>query len=400
MATRRVFTLVLAGASFLSAVPAQAYHSQRQAELEQLIEDQRDKIQDNKAQERSLLSQIDASDRRHEILIAQLRTARATLAEAEAELARIADKLQVLDDQVRSKTTELEGLLGELYQLESEMDDRVADFYINAPSQLGLTTGAVQVTDAVDAFGFAQSIFQRDQEIAASIQHAKDAVTARRTELQIAQEQVTEAHNAQERETERLANAEASVERATIAVEAELETKRSLVKKVRGQREEYLRILQSYEQENARITAFLQEAGSSSGSSGSTASEGGYFIWPVRGPITSPYGWRTHPIYGTRRFHTGIDLGVGSGTPIGAGRTGTVIDTGYMGAYGLSAIIDHGGGVATLYAHMSSIRVGQGQRVSTGETVGLVGSTGYSTGPHLHFEVRVNGAHQNPMSWL
>lgn len=395
----RIASLVLLGATLLPSTPVQAYHRQRQDELQTLIDQQRDKIQHSKDQERTLLGQIDASDRRREILQTQLRSARSSLVAAEAELKRIDSRLQILDDQVRGKTVELETLLSELYTLESEMKDRIADFYINAPSRLAMTTGSVEVSDAVDVYGFAQSIFESDQAIAAQITSSKDAVTARRTELQLAQAEVTLAHNAQERETQRLANAEASVERAAAAVEQELATKRELVGQVRDRRAEYLRVLESYEQESARIAAFLQESGSS-GSGGAVRGQGGYFVWPVSGTITSPYGWRTHPIYGTRRFHTGIDIGVGEGTPIDAARSGTVVDSGYMGAYGLAAIIDHGGGMATLYAHMSSIRVGAGQRVSTGEVVGLVGSTGYSTGPHLHFEVRVNGAHQNPMSWL
>lgn len=395
--TKRLLSLVLIGATLLPATPVHAYHQQRQAELQELIDAQRDKIETSKAQERSLLAQIDASDRRREILEAQLRTARSSLAAAEAELKRIGARLAILDDQVREKTGELESLLQELYELQQQMRARVSDFYINAPSRMAMSSGTLDVRDAVDLYGFAQTIFEKDQQVASAMTSAKDAVTARRTELQLAQAEVTAQHNAQQRETKKLANAEAAVERATFAVQEELETKRALVGRVRDRRAEYLRVLESYEQESARISAFLRSQGSSGGNVGS---QSGYFIWPVSGPITSPYGWRTHPIYGTRRFHTGLDLGVGYGTPIDAARGGIVVDSGYMGAYGIAAIIDHGGGVATMYAHMSSLRVGTGQRVSTGEVVGLVGSTGYSTGPHLHFEVRVNGANQNPMNWL
>ncbi|HVM18916.1 MAG TPA: M23 family metallopeptidase, partial [Egibacteraceae bacterium] len=122
--------------------------------------------------------------------------------------------------------------------------------------------------------------------------------------------------------------------------------------------------------------------------------------WPANGPKTSDYGWRTHPIFGTRRFHAGIDIGSGYGAPIVAALGGTVIEAGSRGGYGNTIIVDHGGGLTTLYAHQSSFAVATGQQVSRGDTIGYVGSTGYSTGPHLHFEVRVNGATRNPMDYF
>ncbi len=116
--------------------------------------------------------------------------------------------------------------------------------------------------------------------------------------------------------------------------------------------------------------------------------------------ITSPFGYRVHPILGTRRLHTGIDMSAGSGTPIRAAASGRVILAAYYGGYGNAVIIDHGGGISTLYAHQSRIAVSKGSQVGAGDTVGYVGSTGFSTGPHLHFEVRQNGTPVNPVSYL
>jgi murein DD-endopeptidase MepM/ murein hydrolase activator NlpD len=124
------------------------------------------------------------------------------------------------------------------------------------------------------------------------------------------------------------------------------------------------------------------------------------FIWPVNGPIASGFGMRTHPIYGTARMHTGVDIGASQGTPIKAAGDGVVKMAGWNGGYGNWTLIDHGGGLATGYAHQSSIGVRVGQHVSTGEVIGKVGSTGASTGPHLHWEVRVNGNPVDPMGWV
>ncbi|MCX6372704.1 MAG: M23 family metallopeptidase [Actinobacteria bacterium] len=123
-------------------------------------------------------------------------------------------------------------------------------------------------------------------------------------------------------------------------------------------------------------------------------------MWPVNASVGSPFGWRIHPILGYRKFHTGIDLGVAYGTPIHAADSGTVIYATWMGGYGNVIIIDHGRGISTLYAHQSSLAVGTGTRVVRGQVIGYVGSTGFSTGPHLHFEVRVNGNPVDPMGYL
>ncbi len=121
---------------------------------------------------------------------------------------------------------------------------------------------------------------------------------------------------------------------------------------------------------------------------------------PVRGRITSGFGMRFHPVLKRSRLHAGVDFGAPTGTPITAAAAGVVISSGYRGGYGYAVVIDHGGGVSTLYGHASRLFVSAGQRVTRGQKIAAVGSTGLSTGPHLHFEVRVNGKPVNPMSRL
>ena len=156
---------------------------------------------------------------------------------------------------------------------------------------------------------------------------------------------------------------------------------------------------------NARISGFLAEADAIDKDEGNVSAlikshngdapvSGAGLIWPVRGPITSCFCMR----WG--RMHTGIDIAPGYGTPIKAAKSGTVIFAGWMGGYGNAVIISHGGGLSTLYGHQSRMAVHQGESVSQGQTIGYVGSTGHSTGPHLHFETRVNGSPQNPMRYL
>ncbi len=124
------------------------------------------------------------------------------------------------------------------------------------------------------------------------------------------------------------------------------------------------------------------------------------FQWPINAPISSGFGYRVHPIFGTRRLHKGIDQGASTGTPIAAAKGGTVISSGWQNGYGNTVVIDHGSGITTLYAHQSQLGVSAGDRVNRGDVIGYVGSTGNSTGPHLHFEIRSNGTAIDPVPYL
>jgi len=124
------------------------------------------------------------------------------------------------------------------------------------------------------------------------------------------------------------------------------------------------------------------------------------YRWPVMGKISSPYGWRRHPVTRRNDFHTGLDIRAGRGSVIRAAREGRVAYAGWMGAYGKVVVVEHAGGQSTLYAHCSSILVRQGDRVSAGQNIARVGSTGRTTGPHLHFEIRNGNRPVNPLQYL
>jgi len=126
----------------------------------------------------------------------------------------------------------------------------------------------------------------------------------------------------------------------------------------------------------------------------------GMLAAPVPGVVTSGFGPRKHPIFGTMRNHTGVDFSATSGTPVRASADGTVAVAGERGGYGVTVIVDHGNSLATLYGHLSRTAVAEGATVSRGQVIGYAGSTGYSTGPHLHFEVRVNGNPVDPLRYL
>ena len=194
------------------------------------------------------------------------------------------------------------------------------------------------------------------------------------------------------------------------STKAELEAKRARANKLKEQRSYMLYKAQEEEQQSQseyerllaiseNITAMLRNMESSGGGSSSSGGTG-RFMWPCRGEITSYFGWRTHPIFGTTKYHSGMDIAVDYGTPIMAADSGTVIYSGWLGGYGYAVMIDHGSGLVTLYAHNQSLNVYEGQYVTKGTCIAYAGSTGYSTGPHCHFEVRLHGEVTEPLNYL
>ena len=151
--------------------------------------------------------------------------------------------------------------------------------------------------------------------------------------------------------------------------------------------------------------AAAKKAGTSKGSVDYLADRmargrGSMFDWPLRGPISSPFGSRVHPVFKTKSFHSGLDISAPRGTPVKAAAPGEVLFEGWMRGYGQVVIIDHGRNYSTVYAHMSSTQVKEGQTVKVGSVVGAVGDTGTTTGYHLHFEVRTGSTAKNPLDYL
>ncbi len=199
--------------------------------------------------------------------------------------------------------------------------------------------------------------------------------------------------------TDRAALAQVRVARAKVlrARRAIVADKSELLAGIRNNQTRLDRIERELEAQESRLQSILAAASSSTGP---LPTGGGQFLWPASGPLTSGYGPRTHPIFGDVRMHTGIDIGAGYGAPVIASDSGEVAYVGAMSGYGNVVVIDHGGGLATTYNHLSSFGVTSGQSVARGQVIAGVGCTGYCTGPHLHFEVRINGSPVDPMPYL
>ncbi len=189
------------------------------------------------------------------------------------------------------------------------------------------------------------------------------------------------------------------IDKENSKIKSTISQNRKMIEKIQKDKSAYERSERELKRQSDSLANIISKSTKNSG-----VSVGGGFIMPVAGRISSPFGWRTHPIFKSRTFHSGIDIAAPMGTPIKAANAGKVIYSGWYGGYGRVVILDHGSctgqPTTTLYAHQSKQKVTVGQNVVRGQIIGLVGSTGYSTGPHLHFEVRINGKPSNPNNYL
>ncbi|GAB4369596.1 MAG: M23 family metallopeptidase [Elainellaceae cyanobacterium] len=183
--------------------------------------------------------------------------------------------------------------------------------------------------------------------------------------------------------------------------QAQANTQQQLIQRLQGDRRALEAAEAKLAQDSQAITGLIQQKLAEQGRLGRSAPYGtGIMGYPSGGIITSAFGYRVHPVLGYSRFHAGVDFGADYGSPIWAANAGVVIFAGWYGGYGQAVIIDHGSGVTTLYGHSSELYVSEGQTVQKGQVIAAIGSTGLSTGPHLHFEVRLSGEPTDPMKYL
>jgi len=398
MAKRLLLLLALALALAAPALAGDSYGDQKAA-VDAKLANLHAKIARSHATENRLESQIGSLT--SEIKSLQLRVGDVStqLSALQSDLALHQRRLDKLNQLYELQTTRLRYLKHEYRLAVRRLNLRLIDIYKqNEPTTVDILLAARSFDDVLDQLDYLGAIASQDKRVAGQVATAKRQVKLARTKTTTVRRGVKQEARVISARAQQAAilRGELLSSRSRLAG-ARVSKSRALVS-TRQQVADEIQESKALESASAILAAKLRagEAQASGAASGSAteAPSGSGFIWPVSAPITSPFGMR----WGT--LHPGIDLGAPFGTPIHAAGTGTVVWCGWMSGYGNLVMIDHHNGLATAYGHQSRIAVSCNQQVTAGEVIGYVGSTGFSTGPHLHFEVRLNGTPVDPLGYL
>ena len=352
-----------------------------------LADDLEDQLADLQRQAEEQQAKTNEASAKVESVSERLRQIQEELRVATAEYKEVKGQLDSVEDKISDNTELLQKTEADLKVKNKKLQQRVRDIYINGQiSYVDVLFGAKDFADLMTRMDVLKRIIKHDYDLIMKVREEKATVENTRAQLE-----------------KDKAEAEVLVADAQ-AKKAKVEDKESeqqvLLDQAIYDGETSERMYEEIMAASQEVANMIRRSHmSSAGYSGAPAGAGG-MIWPISGPITSEFGWRTHPIFGTARFHSGLDIGGDYGMPIYAAASGTVIYAGWISGYGNAVIIDHGGGVTTLYGHNDSLNVSEGENVAQGQVIAMCGSTGNSTGPHCHFEVRENGEPVSPYGYL
>jgi murein DD-endopeptidase MepM/ murein hydrolase activator NlpD len=393
--------LALAGAGAALAVAGVAWSApaDEKAEVDRRLERARERLERARGRERVLTREVQGYTDRIRALEARLAPLRERSARLGAELAALRDRLRALTSRLAVEQERLADAEAELELREGVLSERLRALYVRGePDPILVLLESGSLSDAVAAADVLEVIVEQDRDAAQAVKTYAEQVRRTRDAIAEMQAEVARSEARAEVAAERARAAKAALEREQARATEARAGRQALLASVRGDRHEVEAETKGLEKRSAALAAEIRKAqGLPPAPSGSVAvgppSAAG-LVWPVHGTLTSGFG----PRWG--RMHEGIDIAGGSGTPIAAAATGTVISAGWSGGYGQLVVLDHGNGLSTAYAHLSSIAVSAGQTVPQGSVVGGMGTTGSSTGVHLHFEVRVNGSAVDPLGYL
>jgi murein DD-endopeptidase MepM/ murein hydrolase activator NlpD len=397
MVTRRrsiLIVLLAAAALALAGVAAGTARAATSDDVQQKLQSARAKIKAAEHEKQSLNEQISDLDGRLAAIQEKLDGLGGQIDAVEDKLDVTEEKLAVLRKELRLKKLELEKAQAKLELEQDNFAQRaVLSYKSDDLDYVDVLLASSDFEDLISRVTTIHELLGGNNVLVGDLEDARDTVDAEKDAIAKREDAVADAARVLQEKSDELAALKVQQAASQAAALAVRQQKQGALKGVNKD-------LAELERQEDQLLAESQALSGVVGGSGSTGSGNGSLSWPVSGSVVSPFGWRVHPILGYRKFHTGIDIAVGYGVPIHSAAAGSVIYASWMGGYGNVIIVDHGDGLSTLYAHQSSLAVGNGAHVSRGQTVGYVGSTGFSTGPHLHFEVRVNGNPVDPMGYL
>ena len=366
---------VIVALAFVASVvvPALAATQQQLEEAKQKTKDAKKDAQTAEEKQKAVLAEYNAIDKQ--------------ISDTETDIDILEKQINQTKEDIALKEEELKQAEEDYIKYEELFLTRARVMYENSTIKyIEILFGAKDFSDFLSKLEMISQLMEYDKNILKKLDDTKKKITEAKEELE----------NILVRQEENAA----SLEKRKEALDTTLRQKQQLLQEATADLEKYKAIYEAAEAAEAAM--IKQNANAFSYSANPVKYTGGRFAWPVPGSqrITSYYGYRIHPVYKTKKFHTGIDIGAGYGLDIVAGGDGVVTMATTNGGYGKCVIINHGSGITTLYGHCSTLLVSVGDKVTKGQTIAKVGSTGVSTGPHLHFEVRVNGSTTDPLQYL
>jgi len=374
--------------------------TQSRHDLEHGVSEARSRAAEARADEQALAGDISAQSERIDAVESDIGGVTGELAQLESRLGRSRARLRALEAEVAEKTRTLVRARAQFQIAQRHLSQRVVDIYTSdQPDAVAVVLGANSLDDLIDLVDMQSRVVENDADLVDQITALRARVAKERARAARLRKERAAETAAIERDTnERRATLQSLVARRDALANLRSARQRSLAS-VQVQRRQWEEQADALEAESARVAAVIAAApppGSDDHvpTPTSTAPSSAGFVWPVSGTVVSPYGQR----WG--RLHAGIDIAAPAGTPIVASGSGQVVYAGSMSGYGLLVVIQHAGGIATAYAHNSSVSVSVGQSVSQGQAIAAVGCTGHCFGDHVHFEVRVGGSPVDPMGYL
>ena len=349
------------------------------------------------AEDAKLQAIFNRFDSRRDAVESRLRGLELDLIEIQQKLNKLRRTLKRAEDELVVRKAQMDQAIKEFEEQKLLTRDSAAGLYMRGPwSYINAMLNAGSVSDMVRVEVFSESVLNDFIRVMRELETKRDAArkahAAARARVIAARKAVDEV---QKEETKLLEQQQVEFSRRQLLIN-------QLIADFGGLEELRKRgfdiIVRAYAGTNVKLEKLIKDAQKDQ----TVAEEGEYFLrWPTESRrITSPYGWRIHPIWGYRSLHTGIDIGAPYGEDIVSSLPGRVLAVEYMGAYGLAAVIDHGDSLSTVYAHMARAFVQAGDVVSSGERIGAIGCSGWCTGPHIHYEVRLQAKPVNPSYWL
>jgi murein DD-endopeptidase MepM/ murein hydrolase activator NlpD len=392
---RRIGAAALAALLVLGgAPPAVADLTSELADVRGRIAELRAKAGDSRSARTEVANALIDAAAELESIAERLAEAERSLSETDREIASAEASIDELRGRIAIREERVTALRGEQEVLLDAARRRAVELYMSAHEDAGLPALPSDVNEARVSFAYAYRV----QEVADMVIHDYEALRlaeAREVDLLLGERSVLESTVA----ALEVRRADQEAQREAVAIQREevrvrLAEQRALLARIDSDIALIDGEIAALAREEGRIRQVIAGEQTGAGSAPSV------LLRPVPGAVSSPYGFRVHPIFGDRRLHTGWDMNAGCGTPIKAAASGRVFLSGWHGGYGNTIIIDHGGGMATLYAHQSSLGASYNQQVTAGQVIGWVGTTGVSTGCHLHFEVRISGTPVDPAPYL